>query len=30
MHDQHGAERDLANLAGERGLLLFVVRSADW
>ena len=28
--DQHGAERDLANLRGERGLLLFAVRSADW
>ncbi len=28
--DQHGAERDLGNLSGERGLLLFAVRSADW
>ena len=28
--DQHGAARDLANLQGEGGLLLFVVRSADW
>ena len=28
--DQHDAERDLGNLSGERGLLLFAVRSADW
>ena len=28
--DQHNAERNLANLRGERGLLLFAVRSADW
>lgn len=28
--DQHNAERDLGNLSGERGLLLFAVRSADW
>lgn len=28
--DQHGAERDVASLRGERGLLLFAVRSADW
>ena len=28
--DQSGAQRDLASLAGERGLLLFLNRSADW
>lgn len=28
--DQGGAEQRLASLAGERGLLLFFVRSADW
>lgn len=28
--DQHGVKRQLASLAGERGLLLFFVRSADW
>ena len=28
--DQTGTVRDLASLAGERGLLLFMVRSADW
>lgn len=28
--DQHNAERNLSNLSGERGLLLFAVRSADW
>ena len=28
--DQSGAERSLDSLAGERGLLLFLVRSADW
>ena len=28
--DQTGTERDLASLTGERGLLLFMVRSADW
>lgn len=28
--DQSGALRQLAGLAGERGLLLFFVRSADW
>lgn len=28
--DQDGAEQRLASLAGERGLLLFFVRSADW
>lgn len=28
--DQTGAQRDLASLAGERGLLLFFVRSANW
>ena len=28
--DQTGALRNLDNLAGERGLLLFLVRSADW
>ena len=28
--DQTGAVRDLASLTGERGLLLFMVRSADW
>ncbi len=29
-HDQSGAQRSLDSLAGERGLLLFLVRSADW
>lgn len=28
--DQTGTPRDLASLAGEKGLLLFMVRSADW
>ena len=28
--DQSGAVRSLDSLAGERGLLLFLVRSADW
>lgn len=28
--DQSGTPRDLANLAGARGMLLFMVRSADW
>ena len=28
--DQSGELRDLENLGGERGLLLFMVRSADW
>lgn len=28
--DQHGATRTLEDLAGTRGLLLFMVRSADW
>ena len=28
--DQHGTPRDLANLSGANGLLLFAVRSADW
>ena len=28
--DQDRAEQRLASLAGERGLLLFFVRSADW
>ena len=28
--DQTGAVRDLSSLAGERGLLLFLNRSADW
>jgi len=28
--DQSGAARSLDNLAGEHGLLLFMVRSADW
>lgn len=28
--DQTGAERDLASLAGEQGLLLFFFRSANW
>ena len=28
--DQHGAPRDLANLGGANGLLLFAFRSADW
>lgn len=28
--DQTGTVRDLASLSGERGLLLFMVRSADW
>lgn len=28
--DQHGDTRTLEDLAGARGLLLFMVRSADW
>jgi hypothetical protein len=28
--DQSGAVRDLSNLSGEQGLLLFLSRSADW
>ena len=28
--DQTGAVRTLADLAGKQGLLLFLVRSADW
>ena len=28
--DQTGTDRDLASLQGQRGLLLFMVRSADW
>ena len=28
--DQSGALRDLGSLAGERGLVLFLNRSADW
>ena len=28
--DQHGAPRDLANLGGANGLLLFAFRSANW
>ena len=28
--DQAGTARDLENLAGEQGLLLFLSRSADW
>ena len=28
--DQSGTLRDLASLAGERGLVLFLNRSADW
>lgn len=28
--DQTCTQRDLASLAGERGLLLFFVRSANW
>ena len=28
--DQTGAERDLASLTGEQGLLLFFYRSANW
>lgn len=28
--DQAGEARQLADLAGERGTLLFMVRSADW
>lgn len=28
--DQTGVQRDLASLAGERGLLVFFVRSANW
>jgi hypothetical protein len=28
--DQEGNVRNLANLSGERGLLLFMNRSADW
>ena len=29
-NDHTGSPRDLANLAGERGLLLLLSRSADW
>lgn len=29
-HDQSGQLQTLADLAGERGLLLFMSRSADW
>ena len=29
-NDQSGTARTLDNLAGEHGLLLFMVRSADW
>ena len=29
-HDHTGTLRTLANLTGERGLLLFMNRSADW
>ena len=28
--DQTGTVRDLASLSGERGVILFMVRSADW
>lgn len=28
--DQSGTVRDFASLAGERGLALFMTRSADW
>lgn len=28
--DQEGEARQLADLGGERGTLLFMVRSADW
>lgn len=28
--DHTGRQRSLADLAGDRGLLLFLVRSADW
>jgi hypothetical protein len=28
--DQSGAPQDLASLTGREGLLLFLVRSADW
>lgn len=28
--DQHGVARDLANLSGANGVLLFAFRSADW
>ena len=28
--DQDGNPRELSNLSGERGLLLFLSRSADW
>lgn len=28
--DQTGRQRQLADLAGDQGLLLFLVRSADW
>ena len=28
--DQTGAPRELSGLAGERGLLFIIVRSADW
>ena len=30
VQDPSGAQRSLDSLAGERGLLLFLVRSADW
>ena len=29
-HDQDGNLRNLPNLSGERGFLLFLNRSADW
>ncbi len=28
--DQHGQPQNLESLAGDQGLLLFLVRSADW
>jgi len=28
--DQEGVQRELADLSGEQGLLLFLNRSADW
>ena len=30
LQDQTGRERDLASLAGPKGLVLLFVRSADW
>lgn len=30
LEDQHGVSRDLASLAGAKGLVLVFFRSADW